>query len=739
MKRVELLAPAGDMDSLLAAVNNGADAIYIGGKKFGARKYAHNFDRQAMKEAVQICHIHGVKLYVTVNTLIHDSELEEAIQELRYLYEIGIDAVIIQDIGLISLARKYLKKLELHASTQMHTTNEMALDVLEKMGLKRAVLAREMTKEEIAGLSTNLELEIFIHGALCVSYSGQCLFSSMVLNRSGNRGECAGMCRLPYRLKENGVIQKTDGSYLLSPKELMTLPKLDEILALNKISSLKIEGRMKNATYVGYVTKLYRKAIDSYYNGKQISISSMEQENLESLFNRKFTLGHFFKESKKQLMNFTSPNHIGSELGTVTKVSDNKIQILLTSDIYQEDGLRFADGSGMIANKIYQNGLLVHEAFKGTVIEVDNKVGLKERGLVRKTYNAKLAKEMIKVTERKRPINIAVEAIVGKPLKVTVSDGKYTQVASTYIVEKAKTAPVTKDRIILQMQKLGDTHYCAKEIQVNVSADAFIPIRNLNDVRRLAIEGLQKQEITGNISVANFHLASNQKILKKIEPSFSVSVQTKAQLQAVLPLNPTRIYVTDKNLYEEFKERKNIYYRYPKIFSKYEEKCQRGVIGELGGLGSENIEEKIVDYSLNAYNYETVHQLLQQSDLVNLSVELTVEQIDELLQNYYNQYQSLPNVELLVYGRVELMIIKNDFHNMNLNNKYELEDRNDACYPLRFHDQYLIVYHSKIKDEIDQVSRWIGKISSFRIDLLDEDEITTQKIVNRLKKILFPI
>ena len=240
MKRVELLAPAGDMDSLLAAVNNGADAVYIGGKKFGARKFAHNFDAKELKEAIQVCHTHGARLYVTVNTLIHDTELEDALQELKFLYEIGVDAVIIQDIGLICLARKYLKNLELHASTQMHTTNEEALQELKELGIKRAVLAREMTKEEIASLDTDLELEVFVHGALCVSYSGQCLFSSLVLNRSGNRGECAGMCRLPYRLKVDGTVQKKEGSYLLSPKELMTLPKLKEILDLDKISSFKI-------------------------------------------------------------------------------------------------------------------------------------------------------------------------------------------------------------------------------------------------------------------------------------------------------------------------------------------------------------------------------------------------------------------------------------------------------------------------------------------------------------------
>lgn len=735
MKQVELLAPAGDMDSLLAAVNNGADAVYIGGKKFGARKFAHNFDEQELKEAIQVCHTHGVKLYVTVNTLIHDTELEDALQELKFLYEIGVDAVIIQDIGLIRLARKYLKNLELHASTQMHTTNEEALQELKELGIKRAVLAREMTKEEIASLDTDLELEVFVHGALCVSYSGQCLFSSLVLNRSGNRGECAGMCRLPYHLKVDGIISKKEGSYLLSPKELMTLPKLKEILDLDKISSLKIEGRMKNATYVGYVTKLYRTAIDAYYNRKEYSLSTTEENNLKSLFNREFTLGHFFQKSKKDLMNPSSPNHLGSELGKVTKVTKDKIQILLTEDLYQEDGIRFANGTGMVANKIYQNGLLVREGKTGSIVEVDNKVNLTETGQVRKTYNAKLEKEMKEVPERKQAIQVTVEAIIGKPLKVTVSDGTHTAMASSYIVEKAKTAPVTKERIAYQMEKLGGTSYVATEIHVNSSPNAFIPIGNLNDVRRKAIDELERQETKTKTVSLNWHLPKRtSEMLTNTEPTISVSVKSKEQLEAVLSLEPDRVYVSDEKLYQEYRERENVYYRYPKVHPNYQEK-ERVVIGELGGF-TNNPKEMITDYSLNAYNHETVHQYLKKAKLVNLSVELTDNEIETLLETYYDVYGTLPAVELLIYGRTELMMIKNDFSEVDYKKKYELEDRNHACYPLEFHKDAMILYHSKVKDEIDQVSKWLGKIRSFRIDLLEEDGETAKKIVNRLKKIL---
>ena len=389
----------------------------------------------------------------------------------------------------------------------------------------------------------------------------------------------------------------------------------------------------------------------------------------------------------------------------------------------------------MVANKIYQNGLLVREGKTGSIVEVDNKVNLTETGQVRKTYNAKLEKEMKEVPERKQAIQITVEAIIGKPLKVTVSDGTHTAMASSYIVEKAKTAPVTKERIAYQMEKLGGTSYVATEIHVNSSPNAFIPIGNLNDVRRKAIDELERQETKTKTVSLNWHLPKRtSKMVTNIEPTISVSVKSKEQLEAVLSLEPDRVYVTDEKLYQKYRERNDVYYRYPKVHPNYQEK-ERVVIGELGGF-TNNPKEMITDYSLNAYNHETVHQYLKKANLVGLSVELTDGEIETLLETYYDVYGILPAVELLVYGRTELMMIKNDFSEVDRKKKYELEDRNHACYPLEFHKDAMILYHSKVKDEIDQVSKWLGKIRSFRIDLLEEDGETAKKIVNRLKKIL---
>ena len=272
LNKKELLAPAGDMESLKAAIHAGADAVYLGGKRFGARRFSPNFSHEELKIAVDYAHLYGVKVYVTVNTMIYEKEMEDAYQYAKFLSEIGVDALIVQDIGLIRLLHIHFPELELHASTQLHNYTKNNFDELARLGVKRVVLARESSLSEIESISTPLEKEVFIHGAICISYSGQCLFSSLVLGRSGNRGECAGMCRLPFTLeKADGKILK-EPAYLHSPKDLCTVSKFKELMD-SDIKSFKIEGRMKSATYVYLVVKIYRYLMDAYDEGKVMCIS----------------------------------------------------------------------------------------------------------------------------------------------------------------------------------------------------------------------------------------------------------------------------------------------------------------------------------------------------------------------------------------------------------------------------------------------------------------------------------
>ena len=285
----ELLSPAGNMECLKAAVNNGADAIYLGGKTFGARAYAGNFSNEELKEAVNYAHLYGVKIYITVNTIIYNTEVDELIKYIEYLYKIGVDALIMQDIGMISLVRKVFPNMEVHASTQCHNHNNEGIKLLKELGVTRIVLDREMSLEEIENIDVDIEKEVFIHGALCNCYSGCCLFSFMNGGRSGNRGECTQVCRLPFKLIKNGEYVNNESKYLLSTKELNTINNFNKLLD-SDIISFKIEGRMKSPSYVGYVTRIYRKLIDSYSN----RISSEEEDNLKILFNREFTNGYLF-------------------------------------------------------------------------------------------------------------------------------------------------------------------------------------------------------------------------------------------------------------------------------------------------------------------------------------------------------------------------------------------------------------------------------------------------------------
>ena len=290
----ELLIPVGSMEALKYAVLNGADAVYLGGKRFGARAYAQNFDDETLKEALLFAHLYGVKVYVTVNTLIFERELQNVQDYLIFLESIHVDAVIVSDLGIISWLHQNLPNLNVHVSTQAHTFNADIIRFYKNLGVTRVVVDREMSLDEIKALPDILEIECFIHGALCVCYSGQCLFSYFKDGRSGNRGTCSQSCRMPYNLFKDGKKLETDGKYLLSTKELNTSLHIDELLKSN-ITSFKVEGRMKSPLYVGFITRFYRRLFDGE------KITSKDRKDLKVMFNREFTDGYLFNE--KNIMN----------------------------------------------------------------------------------------------------------------------------------------------------------------------------------------------------------------------------------------------------------------------------------------------------------------------------------------------------------------------------------------------------------------------------------------------------
>lgn len=345
-KEIELLAPAGTWEALEAAVNAGANAIYLGGKAFGARAYADNFGREELAKAVYFCHMHHVRLYITVNTLIDDKELQELAEYLLFLNNVGVDGIIVQDLGVIRLARKLVPELPLHASTQMTVTNSAGVVFAGKNGIVRVVPARELSLADLkAASAAGLEIEAFIHGALCVCYSGQCLMSSLIGGRSGNRGRCAQPCRLPYTLVnaqgKNLLEGQEAGQYLLSPKDLNTLSVLPQMIE-SGVLSYKIEGRMKRPEYVAVVVDAYRRAMDSYLAGAY-QVPEKDLVNIEQIFNRDFTTAYLEKKQGREMMSDRRPNNRGVLVGRVQELNGDytRAVVKLEKPLHLGDGLEF--------------------------------------------------------------------------------------------------------------------------------------------------------------------------------------------------------------------------------------------------------------------------------------------------------------------------------------------------------------------------------------------------------------
>ena len=397
MKKPELLAPAGDMDSLCAAVLAGCDAVYLGGYTFGARSYAGNFSNDEIIEAVRYCHLRKVKVYVTVNTLIHEDKFDMCISYIDFLHRNNVDAIIVQDLGLMDYVRKVYPNLEIHASTQMHIHNVEGVLFAQSLGLKRVVVARETDIQTIQEMKkkSSIQLEVFVHGALCVSYSGQCLMSSMIGGRSGNLGNCSQCCRMKYTFLSNGE-KKGKNKYLLSTKDLNTLEYVGQLMEIG-VDSLKIEGRMKRPEYVYMVTKLYRKAIDNYYLYQDTKITAEDMESLTLLFNRKFTKGFLFGEDVTQLTHSYRPNHMGITLGKVVESHKGMVSILLCYKLSIGDGIRILgnrEDVGCTVTKILCNNKSVEEGHDGDIVRIRVNSDVEIGSVVLKTTDRKQLEEI---------------------------------------------------------------------------------------------------------------------------------------------------------------------------------------------------------------------------------------------------------------------------------------------------------------------------------------------------------
>ncbi len=702
MKKVELLSPAGNKKTLYYAVHGGCDAVYVSTTSYTARKYAQNFTLEELKQAVKYCHLYGVKLYVTVNTIIYEQEVKDFIKYIKYLYESDVDALIMQDLGMIKLVNELFPDFEIHSSTQFHTHNEEQVKLLESLNVKRVVLARELSLQEINNIKTPLEKEIFIHGALCVSYSGQCYFSSKFLQRSGNRGECAGMCRLPYELYEKNNKIKTDGQFLLSPKELCTIENLKDILDSN-ITSLKIEGRMKKEEYTYYVTKIYKKLIEKYYNNEDMTPEESDLKTLELLYNRKFTKGYLNNNKNNEFINTKSPKHQGIILGKVLETTKNKIKIKLQEELNQNDGIRFSNNEGMIANFIYnEKDMLINHANKNQIIYLDNKINLKDKGIVLKTQDDKLIKDLKNIKEKKIDINYKVIAKINKPLQVTITDGINTITKTISKVEQSKNTPTLTRDLKEKLSKIGETPFQVKEIE------------NTN--------------------------------------SISFLVRNETQLKTLLTEN-VNIYIEDESLYNKYrKENKNIYLKTPRVNPNPKKYCEENILASETGAIYKNKENNniVSDIYLNVVNSKTINTLENLNvKRVGLSVELNENDLNHLLKGYKEKYKRNPNLEILVYGKLELMIMKYCPLNALINdgkkpcnlckssNEYSLKDRNGKKLRLINNNCTTKLMDYQEINYIDKIPKLkeLG-ITNFRVDLLDEEPNEVKQILTNIKNVL---
>ena len=720
----ELLSPVGNKECLYAAIHNGADAVYLGGKLFGARKFAGNFTKEELKEAVDYAHLYGVKVYVTVNTIIYNDEVESLLEYIDYLHLIGVNALIMQDIGMISLVRKRYPDLEINASTQIHNHNNYAISLLKELGIKKIVLDRELSLKEIKLLDNSIEKEVFIHGALCNSYSGCCLFSSMNGGRSGNRGECVQSCRLPYRLIKNNEYIDTPNKYLLSTKELNTSNRIKELME-SDIASFKIEGRMKSPSYVGYITRIYRKLIDNYYQNKQLELTEEEQDNLKILFNREFTNGYLFND---KVMNIKSSNHQGLEIGKVMEVTSKKIKIMLTKTLYQEDGIRFKNsGLGMIANMIYNDkDLLVNKGLPGDIIYLDNKINLNDKDILVKTSSVYLEKEILSVDEKKVSITINVDYD-----KIEFIDDKNNRVSSYIEVMSAINRPTSKEEIEEKITKLGNTPFKVKEFNINIPDNIFISMKVINDTRRLLTEKLINERIKVD-RVGKFGIDKLDYIEENmVNYEISILARTKEQVEASINCNVNRIYV-DYDLWKEYKDNEKVFLRLPRVVSDYNIDSNNVLVTELGGIQKYRDSNMISDYYLNVVNNYSIKYLLDKGvKIVTLSPEIDYTDLDGFIKD---------KIELIIYGRIELMLTKScpvsevlNSCPCNINDKYFIEDINKNRYPIVHKNCLTHIMHYKNIDYTDNVSYYksIG-IKSYRLELFDENY---DEVLELIKKI----
>lgn len=789
---IDLLSPVGDFDCLKAAVQNGANSVYFGADLFSARAYASNFNLEDLEKAIIYAKTRGVKTNLTLNTLVTDDEFSDAFELAKNAYEFGIDAIIVQDLGLAKQLIKHFPDLDIHASTQMSIHNLQGVLKMQDLGFKRVVLARELSLQEIEYICNNsdIEIECFIHGALCISYSGQCLFSSMVGGRSGNRGKCAQPCRLPYQLLEND--RKIDQGHLLSTRDLCGLDFIPDLINAG-VTCLKIEGRMKSPEYVATVTRIYRKYIDLAESGQEYIIDENDRKSLLQVFNRGMSsTGHLSNEPNKNLVFKDKPNNMGLFLGKVEKYNKSKghITVKLQEPIEVGDtvSLEKEVGSYNVSELMFKDKNIKNTSVGQTVTIGRMKGNINLGDKIYKMSSKKLnllAQESFKGENRKVDLNCKVIIRRDSPIQINVTSANNLSIYSNLdicyksevVPEIAKNRPIEKDKIFAQINKTNDSIYHFKNINIELDEGLFLPkISALNDLRRNALEQVYNFAIS-NIKRENCFNVDN---LEFADNCNCEKTQTKKQISVLLNIlnldfdyskleSIDNIYIPLKyfsnikysNILEVLQQKFKLYIYMPTIikanyrnlfYNNIEKTIEKYdisgfVVSNISNLkllenilkNSDKNFKLISNYTFNVFNKYSVNEL---KDLGISKFTISPESNKSIIMNLCNN--SCLNKELIIYGNVPLMNMNycvsgktNKCYptctsKCNSDNKYYLKDRMNMNFRILFDNIQTVstIYNSKISSIVANDF----DIDCARIDILDESIDEINNIVNVVRK-----
>jgi len=716
----ELLAPAGSIEALKAAISNGCDAIYLGMQRFGARAYSSNFDLDSLEEAIKYAHLRDVKIYVTMNTIIFESELEEMKKQMHDLNAIGVDGVIVQDLAAFNYMANHFVDMEVHCSTQMGIDDLDGTLLFKEMGAKRVVLSRELEIDKVKAIrkAAKIPLEIFVHGALCISYSGNCLMSGLIGYRSGNRGRCVGSCRKVFELLDKTNNTSLGESYILSAKDLKTIDHINE---LKGIDSLKIEGRMKEPAYVANVVSNYRKALDH-------KITDEDKDNLSKTFNRTFTKGYLFNEDKKDLTNILRPNNYGYEIGCITGSHKGMYGIKLSRTLKQNDIIRINHNNEdvvLTVAKLYdKTGHLVNKANDTCYIKIKEKLEKGDLVYITKDHAYYKSLEASMEQEFKRfKLDISIYAYPDSKLVIDAQAFGYNfMYESVEILSEAINNPTSKDQIVKQFSRLKDTIFELGHVEYE-AYNAFVPAKLLNAARRDIVEGLYDLKLNSQKRRTKT-IDVKEKISFTSEEAFlTATVNTKEQYDACISAGIREVYFD------------NVVRRNQNQYKALEGQL---LIGGYGGLYHyKDSNSFITDYSMNVVNSKACYELYKLgAKRVTLSYELNKRQIEELILAYEEENESSPSLEMIVYGKAPMLFTKYcplekmDQCGVCKTKTYELKDEH-GTFPVISHDDCsTTILNGKNLNLLDEMRNLKG-IQAFRLNFTIESKAEVDKIIEQ--------